>query len=144
MTNCEVAPGTCIECARLATFKTGPDIGANFGYQLLVDWNQGRVDRSDAPEYGRENSAWFMAKEWLRSHNKTDIHAYLKLNYKVNKDLDLSIRTQVTTWDQLRTEKVPPSAKPITALIATSEPPAICAQTLCIPGKAGVSPSPKP
>jgi TonB-linked SusC/RagA family outer membrane protein len=62
-----------------------------------------------APEYGRENSAWFMAKEWLRSHNKTDIYAYLKLSYKVSDDLNLSIRTQVTTWDQLRTEKVPPS-----------------------------------
>ena len=63
-----------------------------------------------APEYGRENSAWFMAKEWLRTHNKTDIYAYLRLRYKVTNDLSLAFRSQVTTWDQLRGEKVPPSA----------------------------------
>ncbi len=62
-----------------------------------------------APEYGRENSAWFIAKKWLRSHDKTDIYAYLKLNYKVTPELNLSIRSQVTTWNQLRTEQVPAS-----------------------------------
>ncbi|KAI9449144.1 TonB-dependent receptor plug [Russula earlei] len=62
-----------------------------------------------APEYGRENSAWFIAKEWLRTHDKTDIYGYLKLSYKVTKDLSLSARSQVTTWNQIRTEKVPPS-----------------------------------
>lgn len=62
-----------------------------------------------APEYGRLNSAWFMAKEWLRSHDKTDIYGHLRLKYEVNKDLNISLRSQLTTWDQLRTEKVPPS-----------------------------------
>ncbi|MBD8389358.1 SusC/RagA family TonB-linked outer membrane protein [Dysgonomonas sp. BGC7] len=62
-----------------------------------------------APEYGRLNSAWYMAKKWLRSHDKTDIYGHLKLLYKVNKDLNVSLRSQLTTWDQLRTEKVPPS-----------------------------------
>jgi TonB-linked SusC/RagA family outer membrane protein len=62
-----------------------------------------------APEYGRENSAWFIADKWLRSHNKTDIYAYLKLNYKVTPNLDLSVRSQVTTWNQTRTEQVPAS-----------------------------------
>src|SRR5262249_40223051 len=62
-----------------------------------------------APEYGRENSAWFIADQWLRSHDKTDIYAYLKLSYKINKDLNVSVRSQVTTWDMLRTEKVPAS-----------------------------------
>jgi TonB-linked SusC/RagA family outer membrane protein len=63
-----------------------------------------------APEYGRENSAWFMAKEWLRTHNKTDIYAYLRLRYKVSNDISIAFRSAVTTWDQLRAEKVPPSA----------------------------------
>lgn len=62
-----------------------------------------------APEYGRLNSAWFMAKEWLRSHDKTDVYGHLRLKYEVNKDLNISLRSQLTTWDQLRTEKVPPS-----------------------------------
>ncbi|MBB5634441.1 TonB-linked SusC/RagA family outer membrane protein [Pedobacter cryoconitis] len=60
-------------------------------------------------EYGRLNSAWFMAKEWLRSHQKTDVYGYLKATYKFNDDLTLSARSQVTTWNQARTEKVPPS-----------------------------------
>ena len=62
-----------------------------------------------ASEYGRLNSAWFMAKEWLRSHDKTDVYGHLRLKYKVNDDLNISLRSQLTTWDQLRTEKVPPS-----------------------------------
>jgi TonB-linked SusC/RagA family outer membrane protein len=63
-----------------------------------------------APEYGRENSAWFMAKEWFRTHDKTDVYGSVKLSYKISKDLSVALRSQVTTWDQLRTEKVPPSA----------------------------------
>ena len=62
-----------------------------------------------APEYGRENSAWFIAKKWLRGKNKTDIYGYLKASYKFTNDLTLSLRSQVTTWDQTLTEKVPAS-----------------------------------
>ncbi|HVI49266.1 MAG TPA: SusC/RagA family TonB-linked outer membrane protein [Chitinophaga sp.] len=60
-----------------------------------------------AQEYGRENSAWFIAKKWLRSHDKTDINGYIKASYKFNDALDLSLRTQITTWNQVRTEQVP-------------------------------------
>ena len=63
-----------------------------------------------AQEYGRENSAWFMAQKWLRSHDKTDINGYIKANYKVNNDLNLSLRSQISTWSQLRTEQVPAGA----------------------------------
>lgn len=62
-----------------------------------------------AQEYGRLNNPWFMAKEWLRSHDKTDVYGHLRLLYKVNDDINVSLRSQLTTWDQLRTEKVPPS-----------------------------------
>ncbi len=62
-----------------------------------------------APEYGRENSAEFIAQKWLRTHNKTDVYGYLKLNYKVNDNLSMSIRSQITTWNQRRTEIVPAS-----------------------------------
>ncbi|MFT4202272.1 MAG: SusC/RagA family TonB-linked outer membrane protein [Chitinophagaceae bacterium] len=60
--------------------------------------------------YGRDNNPYFQAYNWLRGHYKTDVYGYLKLNYKFNDDLNLSLRTQVTTWDQDRTEKVPVSA----------------------------------
>lgn len=58
-------------------------------------------------EYGRDNNPYFMAYEWLRGHYKTDIYGYTKLTYKINDFLNLSARTQVTTWNQSRTEKVP-------------------------------------
>jgi len=60
-----------------------------------------------AQEYGRENSAWFMAKKWLRSHDKTDVNGYVKASYKVNNDLNFNLRSQISTWSQLRTEQVP-------------------------------------
>ncbi len=63
-----------------------------------------------AQEYGRENSAWFMAKKWLRSHDKTDVNGYVKASYKVNNDLNLNLRSQFSTWSQLRTEQVPAGA----------------------------------
>ena len=62
-----------------------------------------------APEYGRENSAWFIADKWLRTHNKTDVYGYLKLSYKITKDLTASVRSQITTWNQTREEIVPAS-----------------------------------
>jgi len=58
-------------------------------------------------EYGRENSAWFIAKKWLRSHDKLDVNGYLKATYKFSNALSVSLRSQVTTWNQVRTEKVP-------------------------------------
>lgn len=62
-----------------------------------------------AQEYGRLNNPWFIAKKWLRSHDKTDIYGYLKFNYAFSKNLNLSFRSQVTTWNQKRTEQVPAS-----------------------------------
>lgn len=61
-------------------------------------------------EYQRYNNPWFVAKEWLRSHHKTDMYGHMSLNYKFNNYLNLSARTQITTYDLLRTEKLPYSA----------------------------------
>jgi TonB-linked SusC/RagA family outer membrane protein len=58
-------------------------------------------------EYGRENNPYFMAYEWPREHRKTDIYGYTRLSYKINDFLNVALRTQVTTWNQLRTEKLP-------------------------------------
>jgi len=63
-----------------------------------------------AQEYGRLNNPYFMAEKWLRGHDKTDVYGYLKLNYKVTKDLNIALRSQITTWNQSRNEKVPSSA----------------------------------
>jgi TonB-linked SusC/RagA family outer membrane protein len=63
-----------------------------------------------AQEYGRENSAWFMAEKWLRSHDKTDVNGYVKATYKPTNDLTFNLRSQFSTWSQLRTEQVPAGA----------------------------------
>lgn len=61
-------------------------------------------------EYGRGNNPWFVAYEWLYAHQKTDLYGYGRLSYQLAKNLNLALRSQVTTWNQLRTEKVPYSA----------------------------------
>lgn len=58
-------------------------------------------------EYGRDNNPYFMAYEWLRSHHKSDIYGYTKLTYDITNSLNVSLRTQATTWTQARSEEVP-------------------------------------
>jgi TonB-linked SusC/RagA family outer membrane protein len=57
--------------------------------------------------YGRSNNPYFMAHEWLRGKTKTDIYGYARLTYNFSKDFSLAFRSQITTWNQLLTEKVP-------------------------------------
>lgn len=61
-------------------------------------------------EYGRGNNPYFVAYEWLYGHKKTDLYGYGRLSYKLGEHLNVALRSQVTTWNQLRTEKVPFSA----------------------------------
>lgn len=61
-------------------------------------------------EYGRGNNPYFVSYEWLNEHRKTDLYGYARLSYKLNDHINLAARTQVTTWNQFRTEKVPFSA----------------------------------
>lgn len=61
-------------------------------------------------EYGRNNNPYFMAYEWLHEHRKTDIYGYTRLSYKINDFMNIAARTQITGWNQLRSEKLPFSA----------------------------------
>ncbi|MGI4763374.1 MAG: SusC/RagA family TonB-linked outer membrane protein [Janthinobacterium lividum] len=61
-------------------------------------------------EYGRGNNPYFVANEWLYGHRKTDLYGYGRLSYKLSDHFNVALRSQVTTWNQLRTEKVPYSA----------------------------------
>jgi hypothetical protein len=63
-------------------------------------------------EYTRSHNPWFTVEEWLRDHDKTDIYGYVSADYKFNDHLDLTARTQVSTYNLLRTEKMPYSAHP--------------------------------
>ncbi len=61
-------------------------------------------------DYTRYNNPWFLANYWLRGHYKTDIYGQMSLKYNINDDFELVGRTQVNTYDILRTEKLPYSA----------------------------------
>ncbi|HZY82689.1 MAG TPA: SusC/RagA family TonB-linked outer membrane protein, partial [Cyclobacteriaceae bacterium] len=61
-------------------------------------------------DYTRYNNPWFMTTQWLRGHHKTDTYGYMSLKYDIAKGLNLVARTQINTYDILRTEKFPYSA----------------------------------
>lgn len=76
-------------------------------------WQPGKVGtQSVFAEYTRYHNPWFVVEEWLRGHYKNDIYGYVSTNYKLNNNLNLTGRTQVTTYNLLRTEKMPYSAHP--------------------------------
>ena len=76
-------------------------------------WQPGKVGtQSVFAEYQRYHNPWFMVYEWLRGHYKTDIYGYVSSNYKINDNLNITARTQITTYNLLRSEKMPFSAHP--------------------------------
>jgi len=76
-------------------------------------WQPGKEGvQSIYAEYTRYHNPYFVVNEWLRGHYKTDINGNLKLSYKIAKNLDAFVRTQVTTYDLFRNEKLPYSAHP--------------------------------
>lgn len=79
--------------------------------QLRNYWQPGKEGTQQIyAEYQRYNNPWFITKEWLRGHYKTDIVGQTSLKYNIANGLDLQLRTQVSTWNLLRTEKFPYSA----------------------------------
>jgi TonB-linked SusC/RagA family outer membrane protein len=76
-------------------------------------WQPGKEGvQSIYAEYQRYHNPYFMVYEWLRGHYKTDVNGSLKLSYKISKNFELIGRTQVTTYDLFRNEKMPYSAHP--------------------------------
>ena len=86
--------------------------GADWDINSLKNyWQPGKVGVQQYNfEYVRYNNPWFQAYEWLRGHRKTDIYGYVSLKYKITDWLSAAMRTQLTSWDVLRTEKFPFSA----------------------------------
>lgn len=76
-------------------------------------WQPGKVGtQSIFAEYQRYHNPWFTVYDWLRGHYKTDINGYVSANYKIDNHLNVTPRTQITTYNLLRTEKMPYSAHP--------------------------------
>jgi TonB-linked SusC/RagA family outer membrane protein len=90
--------------------------GADWDVQsplIKGEWQPGKTGIQNVfAEYQRYHNPWFMVNEWLRGHYKNDIYGYVSANYKINNNLNLTGRTQVTTYNLLRTEKMPFSAHP--------------------------------
>jgi TonB-linked SusC/RagA family outer membrane protein len=76
-------------------------------------WQPGKEGiQSNFVEYKRYHNPYFMSYEWLRSHYKNDLYGWAAITYKFNKDLDVMLRSNITTNNILRTEKMPFSAHP--------------------------------
>jgi TonB-linked SusC/RagA family outer membrane protein len=58
-------------------------------------------------DYTRYNNPWFVAKEWLRSHQKNDVYGHMSLKWEIAKGLELMGRTQINSYDVFRSEKFP-------------------------------------
>jgi TonB-linked SusC/RagA family outer membrane protein len=76
-------------------------------------WKPGREGvESIHAEYQRYHNPWFMSYKWLRGHSKNDMYGYAALTYDFTDNLNAMLRTGFTTYDVLRTEKLPFSAHP--------------------------------
>ncbi len=76
-------------------------------------WQPGKEGvQSIHSEYKRYQNPWLVAYKWLRGHYKNDLYGYTSLEWDINDDLNLLVRSSATTYDILRTEKMPFSAHP--------------------------------
>ncbi len=74
-------------------------------------WQEGKEGVQQIyAEYQRYNNPWFVVKEWLRGHYKNDIYGYASMKYDFTPNFNAQVRTQVTTYDLVRSEKFPYSA----------------------------------
>ncbi len=80
---------------------------------IINYWQPGKEGvQSNFVEYKRYHNPYFSSYEWLRSHHKNDMYGWVAFTYRFNKDLDIMARTNVTTYNVLRTERLPFSAHP--------------------------------
>lgn len=90
--------------------------GADWDVQdpkIKAIWQPGKIGtQSLFAEYQRYHNPWLVVNEWLRGHYKNDFYGYTSANFTFNDNLNLTARTQVTTYDLLRTEEMPFSAHP--------------------------------
>jgi TonB-linked SusC/RagA family outer membrane protein len=76
-------------------------------------WQEGKVGIQPIfCEYQRYHNPWAMVYYWLRGHHKEDVYGYTSAHYILSDHLNLSLRTQVSTYNLLRTEQMPVWAHP--------------------------------
>ena len=80
---------------------------------IINYWQPGKEGiQSNFVEYKRYHNPYFMSYEWLRSHYKNDLYGWAAFTYRFNKNVNVMARSNITTYNLLRTEKEPFSAHP--------------------------------
>ena len=91
---------------------TGADWSVN---QPIIKniWQPGKVGvQSEFEEYTRYHNPYFLTSVWTRGHYKNDTYGYLSGNYKIDNHLNVNLKSQIDTYNLLRTEDLPYSAHP--------------------------------
>jgi TonB-linked SusC/RagA family outer membrane protein len=74
-------------------------------------WQKGKEGTQQIyAEYQRYNNPYFNTYEWLRGHYNSNVYGFASLNYKLTNYLDVTLRSNVTTYDIFRPERMPTSA----------------------------------
>jgi len=91
---------------------TGADWNIN-APDIQAIWQPGKVGvQSQFAEYQRYHNPYLLTQKWTRGHYKNDTYGYLSGNYKINDNLNATLRSQIDTYNILRTEDLPFSAHP--------------------------------
>jgi len=94
------------------TVWTGADWDVN-DPKIKGVWQDGKVGIQPIyAEYQRYHNPWAMVNYWLRGHDKKDLYGYATAHYMIDDHLNMSLRSQISTYDLLRTEKMPVWAHP--------------------------------
>ncbi len=74
-------------------------------------WQKGKEGTQQIyAEYQRYNNPYFSTYEWLRGHYNSNVYGFASLNYKITDYLDVTLRSNVTTYNLFRPERMPTSA----------------------------------
>lgn len=91
---------------------TGADWNVN-APDIKAIWQPGKTNvQSEFAEYTRYHNPYLLTEIWTRGHHKNDTYGYISGNYKVNNNINISLKNQVDTYSLLRTEDLPYSAHP--------------------------------
>ncbi|HZX59410.1 MAG TPA: carboxypeptidase-like regulatory domain-containing protein, partial [Mucilaginibacter sp.] len=91
---------------------TGADWSVN-SPDIKAIWQPGKVGvASEFEEYTRYHNPYFLTSVWTRGHYKDDVYGYLAGNYKINDNLNVALKSQISTYSLFRTEDLPYSAHP--------------------------------
>ncbi len=76
-------------------------------------WAPGQTNiQQEFEENFRYENPYLLTQIWTRGHYKNDVYGYITGNYKIDNHLNVSLKSQIDTYNLLRTEDMPWSAHP--------------------------------